>query len=226
MNKLITSIVGKPNSGKDTLLDDLIDYYSKYQPEIISASKLIRAIDKSSPLWKEIEKSFNSGVLIPQEIVNELLAKAIRESQSDMLFVNGSISTMTQSHLFDMNGEFPLDAFIALLAPNTVCEKRAEARIVCDSCRSPSFIGQRVGTFIADVGSDCLKCNEGHLIKRPDDANIQERFDEFHQFTMPVITHFSNQPSIKKLRMLINERTTTDEVFQTTTSFLDKNFDL
>jgi len=226
MKKLMTAFAGKPNSGKDTLLDDLMVYYAKHNPEIISASKLIRAVDKNSALWKEIETAFNSGVFIPHEITNELLLQGIKNSQGDILFLNGSTSTMAQAKLFDEQGHYPIDGFITLMASDQLCTDRAMKRIVCDTCRVPFQLGQKLGSFIADIGVDCVKCESGHLMRRLDENNVQARLDEFNEFSLPVIEHFETQASVKKLKIEIDEATAREDVFAKTTDFMDRTFDL
>jgi|GEM_PF-3082940 len=217
MNKLLFSVVGKPNSGKDTLMFDLSAHYNgKHNLEIISVSKLIRTIDHNSALWRDIEKVFNSGQFIPQHIVNELLVSAIQKSKSDLVFLNSATTTMAQSEIFDSSGILPLSALILLSATDDFCKARAEKRIVCEKCRKPYQIEQKLST--------CLVCG-GTLVRRIDDTNLQKRFIEYQENTIPVIEHFKKH-KIMMLDIPINENSTQQKTCEKATEFFKTNFGL
>jgi adenylate kinase len=122
MNKLLTTFLGKPNSGKGTLLDDLSVHYKN--TEVISFGGTLRAIDPNTPLGKEVHPYLLHGEYVPRHLISELLYNKIKNASRDILFLDH----FTPSYLAEVfHGRLP-DGLIALLASDEICLARAEKR--------------------------------------------------------------------------------------------------
>lgn len=92
-------IFGAPGAGKGTQAELLAE---KYKLVHLSSGEILRKEIKSGELGEKIKKYLASGRLVPEKIINSIMAKAIRQNQKAKGFVfDGFPRTVGQAKALD-----------------------------------------------------------------------------------------------------------------------------
>lgn len=177
---MIITIFGLPGSGKGTQSSLLV---TKYNLGLISVGDLLRNIISSdTDLGKRIKDIVESGNLIQDDIICEILRDEIESKAGDFL-LDGFPRNLNQAHfltrVLQKKYNKDIDVAIELKIDNVVAMNRLQNRIICSGCKS-------VYSISSFEGSDsiiCVKCKGKNLEKRVDDANvaaINKRIGEYH----------------------------------------------
>ena len=200
-------LIGPPGGGKGTQAKFLIDHFSI--PQISTGDMLRGNIHNNTSLGLEAQKFMNSGKLVPDTIILDMMKKRLAEEDCSNGFVlDGFPRTIPQAEgldylLKEMNQQ--LDHVIVMDVPDNLIITRLSNRRSCKEC------GQ-VFNLIFEPPTTAGKCNtcNGDLYLRDDDnaATIQQRLSVYHQQTKPVIEYFTKQGLTK----VIDAKGTIDEI--------------
>jgi adenylate kinase len=191
-------LVGPPGSGKGTQADSLVRQFGL---TCIGTGAMLRdAISRGTEMGKQIKPLMDQGLLVPDSIVNEVVAELFRSSSRPERFVmDGYPRTYSQAVAFDalLNQQFlALDSVINLTIPDEEVVRRIGGR---RSCPNPTC-GASYNVFFRPpkVAGKCDKCGSD-LILRDDDKEetIRRRLREFHKNTELLITHYRNRNLIR-----------------------------
>lgn len=171
---MIIVIFGPPGSGKGTQSSILLE---KYNLQLISVGDLLRSIISSkSNLGKKIKDVIESGNLIQDDIICELLHNQIT-SMSDSVLLDGFPRNLNQAHFLTQSlkekYDRDVDFIIELKVEDSIVFNRLQNRLICLDCKSVSSFGNVV----------CVKCGSEELGRREDDVDmsaIQKRISEYH----------------------------------------------
>lgn len=181
--------IAPPAAGKGTQSDLLV---SKYGYNHISTGDLLRnEVASSSVLGNEISSIMKSGGLVSDDIVSELLIKAI--SSSDAPFIlDGYPRNIEQAHILEdilnkLNKK--VDIVIYLDVPEDIATKRATGRLSCPKCNRTyhKYFAKPIKEGICD------NCN-CELITRSDDTEetFKVRFANYMKNTAPLLDYYKN----------------------------------
>lgn len=180
-------IIGAPGSGKGTQTSRL---KSKLGIPAISTGEIFRdAIKENSELGKKIKKYLDSGQLVPDETVIEVIKDRISKPDCKKgSILDGFPRTIGQAKALEKITK--IDACINLLIPKEVIVERLSARRTCKKCGE---IYNLIGLKPKREGI-CDKCG-GELIQREDDkaAIIEERFRVFEKQTEPLLKYYKGK---------------------------------
>lgn len=174
-------ILGKPSSGKGTqakLLSEKLNF------KHISTGDLLRnELNHKTPLAKEAESYMQSGSLVPDSIILNLLKKNLPK---DNYILDGFPRTLSQSKSLDKITK--IDLVINLFCEDSLIIKRTIARRICPKCGA--IYGLTIPSKIKDI---CDKCSS-KLYQRPDDneQTIRNRLAVYNKDTLPLITYYKN----------------------------------
>ena len=185
MNILII-LFGAPGCGKGHLSDRLINALEQHvSPEeisYISTGDLIRSeIAQATPTGLQIQELVQSGQLVPDEIVDNLVAIAIKGNQS-IKILDGYPRTAHQ--LAFLSSQIEEDVTVLTVFRDTPMEtikERIQKRRVCKNCKK---------THSVDDGC-CPSCG-GESTIRKDDAVIDARLEEYKKNTLPLWYEIDN----------------------------------
>lgn len=186
-------IFGPPGSGKGTYASRLT---KKLGVPHISTGDLVREeIHNKTPLGKTVEKYSNSGSLVPDAVITEILKNRITAEISKGFILEGYPRTVTQARALE--GIAKLDAVVNLSVPDDIIVARLSARLQCKACRE--IYNER--TLRPKVSGKCDKCG-GDLFRRVDDQPevIRERLRVYKEASEPVVEFYSAKGLLKNIR--------------------------
>ena len=185
-------LIGPPGGGKGTQAKYLIDHFDIPQ---ISTGDMLRAnIHNNTNLGKDAQKFMNSGQLVPDSIILDMMKERLTDQDCDNGFIlDGFPRTIPQAEGLDYllkSMKEQLDHVIVMDVPDNLIITRLSNRRSCKEC------GQVYNLIFEPpaIAGKCNNCGED-LFLRPDDnpAIIQQRLTVYHQQTKPVIKYYSDQ---------------------------------
>ena len=200
-------LIGPPGGGKGTQAKYLIDHFDIPQ---ISTGDMLRAnIKNSTNLGENAQKFMNSGQLVPDSIILDMMKERLTDKDCDNGFIlDGFPRTIPQAEGLDYllkSMKEQLDHVIVMDVPDNLIITRLSNRRSCKEC------GQVYNLIFEPpaIAGKCNNCGED-LFLRPDDnpAIIQQRLTVYHQQTKPVIKYYSDQG----LTDVIDSKGTIDEI--------------
>jgi len=183
-------IFGPPGAGKGTYASKLAE---RYNIPAIATGDIFRAEVKSgSDLGKKIAVYLQSGGLVPDETVNEVLKVWLGKPESRRGFIlDGYPRTVEQAKALDRMAK--IDAIVDLDVPEWVVVERLSNRRICRSCGAIYNIKYSPKP---KVDLQCDKCG-GKLYQREDDKPevIRERLRVYEKQTQPLIEYYKRKKS-------------------------------
>ena len=182
-------LMGPPGAGKGTQAQRLAE---KHKLLHLSSGDILRA-ERASPseLGRKLKTYMDAGELVPDEIVVEIMAKAIAFQPANQgLLLDGFPRTVAQaksldSQLAKLNS--PLDAVLVIEVDDSLLVERITGRRSCPNCGRVyhmKYLPPR-------VDERCDECST-KLVQRPDDteAVVRERLRAYRRQTQPVIEYY------------------------------------
>ena len=180
--------MGPPGAGKGTQAKRLVDTFDMTH---LSSGDIFRAEKASgSDLGKTLDEYMSAGLLVPDETVVAMMAKAITQCDADGgLLLDGFPRTVAQGQALDAQlaeAGKPLDAVVVIAVDDDEIVGRITGRRMC-SC-GQSF---HVKFLPPKVEGMCDACG-GELTQRTDDteAVVRQRLDAYNAQTEPVIDYY------------------------------------
>ena len=147
-------LLGKPGCGKGTQAKVWVEKYNLYH---IDAGQLLRNCVKENCKYKEtIEKAFNGGALVTNEILSYVLNKEMNEKVYCLTcrykgaIFDGSPRNMENVKIFQEN-DFKIKAVIDLYVDDAVSKKRVMNRKSGRSDDSAEILAKRLESYNRDT---------------------------------------------------------------------------
>jgi adenylate kinase len=186
-------IFGPPGSGKGTYASRLTQ---KLGLPHISTGDLVREeIRNNTSLGKTVENYSNSGALVPDDVITEILKNRISAEVSKGFILEGYPRTVSQAKALERITN--LDAVVNLWVPDDVIVARLSARLQCRACGE--IYNER--TLKPKISGKCDKCG-GELYRRVDDQPkvIRERLKVYREASEPVVEFYRAKSILKNIR--------------------------
>ncbi len=188
--------IAPPAGGKGTQSDLLVENYGYIH---ISTGDLLRDLDKSTPLGKEVAELLATGSFISDDIVLELLSDKLKTLDGKPFILDGCPRNISQADRLDGMLEelgLSLDLAIELEVPYDTILKRAIGRVSCPKCKATynTFTKKPLNEGICD------KCGEA-LIHRSDDneETFKVRYDTYKENTEPLVEYYESRGKLVKI---------------------------
>ena len=208
-------IFGPPGAGKGTQSKFIVKNYNLYQ---LSTGELLRnEIINKTQLGMQISSTINSGNLVSDAIVSDLIEKFISNKiYKDRLIFDGYPRNKPQAKNLDLllkKYNQKIDLVLKLSVSLDVIKKRITGRSVCSIC------GKIYNEFFnpAPINADC--CASKFLQKRSDDTlDIAiSRFQTYEKNIKPVIDFYQES----KLLKVVHGETTINEITNEISGLID-----
>ena len=200
-------LIGPPGGGKGTQAKFLIDHFAI--PQISTGDMLRENINNNTSMGKEAQKFMNSGQLVPDSIILDMMQKRLTEQDCKNGYIlDGFPRTIPQAEGLDYllkGANQQLDHVIVMDVPDNLIITRLSNRRSCKGC------GQVYNLVFEPpaIAGKCNNCSEELYLREDDNpAIIQQRLTVYRQQTKPVIKYYSDQ----RLTKVIDSKGTIDEI--------------
>ena len=181
-------LLGSPGAGKGTQCKYIIERYGLVH--LSSGDILRRERMNNTELGKEAQKYMDSGGLVPDEIVIEMMVKAIKEAGETGYILDGFPRTVVQAERLDKELEKmseKIDIVLNLKIDDQIVTKRITGRRSCPECGAVYHIEN----LKPKVDGVCD--NDGsRLVQRPDDKPevVATRLKTYYEQTTAVVDYY------------------------------------
>ena len=186
-------LFGAPGAGKGTQAKFIIDKYGI--PQISTGDILREAIANQTKLGLEAKSFMDAGKLVPDEVVNGLVAERLAQPDCEKGFImDGFPRTVVQAKT--------LDEILAKLGKKI---EKVIALNVPDSDIIERITGRRTSKLTGKIYH--IKFNppvdekEEDLVQRADDTEevVVKRLETYHSQTAPVLDYYKEQNKVTEI---------------------------
>ena len=185
--KVNAIIFGAPGSGKGTYSSRL---QSKLGVDVISMGDIFREnLKADTPLGKKVKNYVEKGLLVPDDIVIEVLKQRLNEVPKGKGFIlDGYPRTIDQAKTLE--GIAKIDVILLQMVPDWIIIERLSSRRICKSCGAV----YNIRFLKPKVEGVCDKCG-GPLYQRSDDKPevIKRRLQVYQEQTSPLLQHYKEK---------------------------------
>ena len=208
-------IFGPPGAGKGTQSSFIVNKYNLQQ---VSTGEILRnEIKNKTKLGLNISTSMNSGSLISDEIVSDLIEKIISNKKYNNSFIfDGYPRNILQAHNLDKllkKYNQKINLVLKLSVSLDVIKKRISGRSICSIC------GKIYNEFFnpAPINAEC--CASKFLQKRSDDTLgiAVTRYQTYEKNIKPVIDFYKQSNLLK----VVNGETPITEINNEISDLID-----
>lgn len=185
-------MLGAPGAGKGTQAKQIAD---KYTIPHISTGDIFRAnIKEGTELGKKAKTYMDQGLLVPDELVCELVVDRIQQDDCENGFVlDGFPRTIPQAEALTAALEkigSSMDYAIDVDVPDENIITRMSGRRACLNCGATYHI-VNIPTKVEGI---CDRCGNEVVLRDDDKAEtVRKRLEVYHEQTQPLIDYYKNQ---------------------------------
>lgn len=183
-------LVGPPGSGKGTQAERLCE---RLGLRYVGTGNILReAIRQNTPVGRIAKPLIDQGLLVPDTVVNDVVAELFRTARPDRFVMDGYPRTYAQAVAFDalLAQQFlKLDAVVNLTIADDEVVRRIGSRRCCTSkgcgvCFNLAFRPPKTPNV-------CDRCGSPLGLRDDDkEETIRRRLVEFHKITDALIDHY------------------------------------
>jgi len=187
--------LGPPGAGKGT---QAVKLAAKYGIAHISTGDMLREhVRNETELGKEAKIYMDSGRLVPDELIIEMVRRRLKKEDSKKGFIlDGFPRTVKQAEALDELLKFEgivLDAVVFFDADEETLVRRLSGRRVCPNCNAIYNV------YNEDYPSeDCCKNCGGKLVQRDDDKPdvVRQRLKVYEKETAPLLAYYKDKGNL------------------------------
>jgi len=183
-------LLGAPGAGKGTQCKRIV---TKYGLLHLSSGDILRQERTAgSELGKKAQSYMDSGALVPDQIIVEMMSSAICKAPKSSFVLDGFPRTVNQAAELDkslMSDGQKIDFVLNLKIEDKLVAQRMTGRRSCPQCGSVYHIENLKPKVEGICDNDGIK-----LVHRPDDSLdvVENRLKTYHKQTEPVVDYYKN----------------------------------
>lgn len=190
MDRKIVVLLGHPGAGKGTQAKEIMRLMGI--PQISTGDMLRDAIARQMLFGAEARALMDGGHLVSDNIVNEIVAERIRQSDCRSGFIlDGYPRTVQQAETFEKELRPDDQMFVVEISADAASiGDRLIGRLMCSGCGDIYNVHSRTPLS----RGVCDRCGK-ELIARSDDRKdlIKERFKHYNDETYPLVKHYQKK---------------------------------
>jgi adenylate kinase len=181
-------LLGPPGAGKGTQAKRLEQAHGLVQ--LATGDMLREEVASGSDLGKRIKAVMESGALVSDDIVIELIESRIGKAKNGVI-LDGFPRTIPQAEALDAmlaRHSLKLDHVILMEVDEAELTQRLAGRFSCRKCGA-SYHDENNRPAKDGV---CDFCGAADFVRRPDDRPeaVQKRFAVYHEQTAPILPYY------------------------------------
>jgi len=208
MNKIL--LLGPPGAGKGTQADIICEFLKI--PKISTGDMLRSAIASGSELGKKVTDIMNSGGLVSDQIIIELILDRIAQPDCEKGYLfDGGIRTVGQADLCVENNIEFTHVIEIKVDDEVIVDRMSGRRVHPGSGRNYHLIYQPP----KNEGVDDITGEK--LIQREDDMpeTVKHRLQVYQDETKPLVTYYQSQTSKSSLKYIaVDGSQSVEKVFE------------
>jgi adenylate kinase len=187
-------LLGAPGAGKGTQCKRIVD---RYGLQHLSSGDILRNQRAAgTELGKKASSFMDSGALVPDEIIVEMMIDAIEKAPPAGFILDGFPRTVNQAVELDKSlagsGQ-DIDVILNLQIDDQVIEERMTGRRSCPKCGAVYHIKNLKPKVEGVCDNDGTR-----LIQRPDDGPevVKNRLKTYHRQTEPLVDYYQESRTL------------------------------
>ena len=206
-------LMGPPGAGKGTQARLIEEKYGMVQ---LSTGDMLRAtIAKGDELGQDLKKILDSGALVPDEMMIEMIAKRIQQPDCKNGFIlDGFPRTVGQAKALDKMLESQgkqLKAVIKIEVEEDALVERICGRFTCSECGE----GYHDKYKQPKVEGVCDNCGaKDSFVRRSDDneQTVRNRLEIYNNQTAPILPFYKESGLLKKVDGMASMQEVTEQI--------------
>ncbi len=190
-------IFGPPGAGKGTQSDFIVKKFNLFK---LSTGDLLREeIDKKTPLGLKITSIVNSGSLVSDDIINNLIENIVsNKDYKKKIIFDGYPRNLSQAENLNkllLKYDQKIDIVIRLKVTLEVIKKRITGRLICSKCR-------KTYNQFFNLPAENESCCKKEFLQKRDDDNIDvaiKRFQTYEKSTEPILEYYTKMNLVKDI---------------------------
>lgn len=188
-------LLGPPGAGKGTQAANIVKQYHAVH---ISTGDIFRKnIKENTELGKKAKDYMDKGLLVPDELVVELVADRLKQDDvKNGFLLDGFPRTVNQAEALDkvletLNGK--IDKVINIQVDKSKLVARAVGRRICKNCGATYHV-----KFNPSKEAGICDLCQGELFQRSDDVEetVEKRIEVYLNETQPLIDYYTKANNI------------------------------
>ena len=189
MMKII--LLGAPGAGKGTQAERICEHYNI--PQISTGNIIREAMKNGTPAGKKAQEFVNSGALVPDEVVIEMVDDRLKQEDCKNGYIlDGFPRTVPQAEALEQMG-VQIDKVLDIEVADEVIMGRMTGRRVCSKC------GATYHTEFnpSKDGKTCDKCGVELTIRKDDEPEtVKARLHIYHEQTEPLKDYYQKKGNL------------------------------
>jgi adenylate kinase len=187
-------LLGAPGAGKGTQCKNIVNRYGLLH--LSSGDILRRERAAGTELGRKAQQYMDSGALVPDEIIIEMMAEAIKNAPPVGFILDGFPRTVNQAaaldRALDADGQ-RIDAVLNLKIDDKVVAGRMTGRRSCPKCGAVYHVENLKPKRDGLCDRDGTK-----LVQRSDDSLevVANRLETYHRQTEPLVEYYKNNGTV------------------------------
>ncbi len=188
-------LLGAPGAGKGTHCKRIVARYGLLH--LSSGDILRRERAEGTALGKKAQSYMDAGTLVPDDLIVEMMSKAIQAARAGGYVLDGFPRTVAQAEALDRalaKGNSGIDVVINLQVNDNVVVERITGRRSCPRCGAVYHVKnmppKRDGVCDHDGAA---------LVQRPDDTAevVKNRLATYYEQTEPVVEYYKARRDVR-----------------------------
>jgi len=181
-------LLGAPGAGKGTHCKRIVDQYGLLH--LSSGDILRRERAEGSELGKQAQGYMDAGALVPDDLIVEMMSKAVKAAPASGYVLDGFPRTVNQAEALDRSledGDAGIDVVMNLLVDDGVVVERITGRRSCPQCGAVYHV-----VNMPPKQEGVCDHDGAALVQRPDDTAevVENRLATYYEQTKPVVDYY------------------------------------